>query len=201
MTLTLFLLPIISAFIGSFVNWLAIEIFFHPRLPTRILGVTFQGIFPKRQKQLLLKLAELVGSEMLSFEALEQKISGPENVTKILPFLETHIDTFLREKLTTEIPMLGMLIGDKTIAQVKAVFMKELQSLFPLLMKEYLGSLKKDLDLPAMISEKLNKFSSARIEEILRQTMRFELRFFIIIGAVLGFAIGMLQLFLTILTK
>src|SRR4051812_36198904 len=130
MTLTLILLPVISAFIGWFTNWIAIKMLFHPREPKKILGVTFQGIFPKRQQQFAMKLGKLVSSELLSFADIEQKISDPENVTKLLPVLEAHIDTFLREKLTAEIPMIGMLIGDKTIGQVKGVFIKELEALF-----------------------------------------------------------------------
>src|SRR3954468_24697408 len=107
MTWTLILIPIISAFIGWFTNWIAIKMLFHPREPKKILGVTFQGIFPKRQKQFAAKLGKLVSSELLSFSDIEQKIADPGNVNKIMPLLETHIDTFLREKLTVEIPMIG----------------------------------------------------------------------------------------------
>lgn len=84
--------------------------------------------------------------EPLSFSEIEQKISDPANVEKILPLLEVHIDTFLREKLTAEIPMMGMLIGGKTISQVKGVFMKELKELFPVLMRQYMTILQHTSD-------------------------------------------------------
>jgi uncharacterized membrane protein YheB (UPF0754 family) len=198
MNWTLICIPIISAFIGWFTNWIAIKMLFHPREPKKIIGITFQGIFPKRQQQFALKLGKLVSTELLSFADIEQKISDPENVSKVLPLLETHIDTFLREKLTAEIPMLGMLIGDKTIAQVKGVFIKELEKLFPLLMRQYMTSLKSELDLEKIVIEKVGKFSSNKLEEILNQIMSTEFRFVEIIGAVLGFIIGLVQVFLTI---
>lgn len=201
MTWTLILIPVISAFIGWFTNWIAIKMLFHPREPKKIIGITFQGIFPKRQQQFATKLGKLVSSELLSFGDIEEKITHPENVAKILPVLETHIDTFLREKLTAEIPMLGMLIGDKTIAQVKGVFIKELEELFPILMKQYMNTLQHDLDLEKIVIEKVGNFSSNKLEEILNQIMSTEFRFVEIIGAVLGFIIGMLQVFLTIITK
>src|SRR3982751_2315218 len=113
MNWTLILLPIISAFIGWFTNWIAIKMLFHPREPKKILGITFHGIFPKRQQQFAMKLGKLVSNELLSFSELEQKISDPANVEKLLPALEAHIDTFLKEKLPVQIPMLGMLIGEK----------------------------------------------------------------------------------------
>ena len=201
MTWTLILIPIISAFIGWFTNWIAIKMLFHPREPKKILGITFQGIFPKRQQQFAMKLGKLVSSELLSFADIEQKISDPENVSKLMPLLEAHIDTFLREKLTAEIPMLGMLIGDKTIGQVKGVFIKELQELFPVLMKQYMTTLEKELDLEKIVVEKVGNFSSNKLEEILNQIMSTEFRFVEIIGAVLGFIIGLLQVFLTMATK
>src|SRR3954471_7792959 len=201
MTWTIILLPVISAFIGWFTNWIAIKMLFHPREPKKIFGITFQGIFPKRQKQFAIKLGKLVSSELLSFSEIEQKISDPENVTRILPLLEAHIDTFLREKLPTAIPMIGMLIGDKTISQVKGVFIKELEELFPILMKQYMTTLQHDLDLEKIVVEKVGRFSSDKLEEILNQIMSTEFRFVEIIGAVLGFIIGLLQVLLTIATR
>ncbi len=196
----LVLIPLISAFIGWFTNWIAIKMLFHPKEPKKILGITFQGIFPKRQQQFATKLGKLVSNELLSFAELEQKITNPVNIKKILPILEKHIDTFLREKLTAQIPMLGMLIGDKTIGQVKEVFLKELEELFPVAMKQYMAALEHDLDLEKIVISKVSSFSSNKLEDILYQIMLAEFRFVEIIGAVLGFIIGVVQVLITLAT-
>jgi uncharacterized membrane protein YheB (UPF0754 family) len=201
MNWVLILIPFISAFIGWFTNWIAIKMLFHPRVPKKILGITFHGIFPKRQQQFAMKLGKLVSSELLSFDDIEKKIANPQNVEKIMPVLEAHIDTFLKEKLTAQIPMLAMFVGEKTIAQVKGVFMTELQELFPVLMKQYMNTLQKELDLEQIVTEKVGKFSSDKLEEILNQIMSTEFRFVEIIGGVLGFLIGIVQVLLTLLTK
>ena len=200
MNWTFLLIPVISAFIGWFTNWIAIKMLFHPREPKKILGITFHGIFPKRQKQFAMKLGKLVSNELLSFSEIEQKISNPANVEKILPLLETHIDTFLKEKLVTEIPMIGMLIGEKTISQVKGVFMRELEELFPILMKQYMTTLESELNLETIVIDKVGSFSSDKLEEILNQIMSTEFRFVEIIGAVLGFIIGLVQVLITVAT-
>lgn len=198
MNLWLVLIPFISAFIGWFTNWIAIKMLFHPREPQKILGITFQGIFPKRQEQFATKLGKLVSNELLSFNEIEQKIINPENVQKILPILEAHIDTFLRVKLTAQIPMLGMLIGDKTVGQVKEVFLKELEELFPVMMKQYMTTLENDLDLEKIVIDKVSTFSSDKLADILYQIMAAEFRFVEIVGAVLGFIIGMIQVLITL---
>jgi uncharacterized membrane protein YheB (UPF0754 family) len=200
MKITLLLIPVISAFIGWFTNWIAIKMLFHPKLPVKVLGITFHGIFPKRQKQFAEKLGKLVSQELLSFSDIEKKISNPENIEKLMPYVETHIDHFLRVKLAEEMPMISMFIGDKTINQMKAVFIKELQTLFPSIMENYMGQLEKDLDLEKIVTDKVSGFSSDKLEEILQAIMSKEFRFVEIIGGVLGFMIGLLQVFLTILS-
>ena len=200
MKITLILIPVISAFIGWFTNWIAIKMLFHPKVPVKILGITFHGIFPKRQKQFAEKLGKLVSQELLSFSDIEQKISNPDNIEKLMPYVETHIDHFLRVKLAEEMPMIGMFIGDKTINQMKAVFIKELQTLFPSIMENYMAQLEKDLDLEKIVIDKVSGFSSDKLEEILQAIMSKEFRFVEIIGGVLGFIIGLLQVLLTILS-
>lgn len=196
----LLLIPIISAFIGWFTNWIAIKMLFHPRQPKRILGFTLHGIFPKRQQQFAEKLGRLVSSELLSFSDIESKITSKENLDKIMPHVETHIDSFIRNKLSDTFPLISMFIGDKTINQLKDGFMKELQQIFPELMQKYMGNLKKDLDLEQIVIQKVQGFSSDKLEAVLNDIMKKEFFFVEIIGGVLGFVIGVLQVLLTFLT-
>ncbi len=190
-------IPLISAFIGWFTNWIAIKMLFHPRLPVKVLGLTIQGIFPKRQHQFAQKLGKLVSEELLSFKDIEAKITDGSNLKQVMPIVETHIDNFLRNKLAAEMPIISMFIGDKTIEQLKSVFMKELESLFPILMTSYMEKLKHELDLEAIVTEKVSNFSSDKLEEILQAIMSKEFRFIEVIGAILGFLIGIVQVFIT----
>jgi uncharacterized membrane protein YheB (UPF0754 family) len=196
----LFTLPVISAFIGWVTNWVAIKMLFHPREPKKFLGITFQGIFPKRQQQFAEKLGKLVSAEFLSFDDIEQKISSPENLKQIMPMIENHIDDFLRTRLSNEMPVISMFIGDKTITKLKEAFMKEIETLFPQVMKQYAANLKTELDLEQIVISKVSAFSSDKLEEVLYQIMSKEFRFVEIIGAVLGFLIGAIQVLITILS-
>ena len=196
----IFLIPLISAFIGWVTNWVAIKMLFHPRQPKKILGITFHGIFPKRQQQFAEKLGKLVSAEFLSFDDIEQKISDPDNLKKIMPMIENHIDDFLRNRLSNEMPVISMFIGDKTINKLKEAFMKEIELLFPVVMKQYASNLKNELDLEHIVITKVSGFSSDKLEEVLNQIMSKEFRFVEIIGAVIGFIIGFVQVIITQLT-
>jgi uncharacterized membrane protein YheB (UPF0754 family) len=195
----LYTIPFISAFIHWLTIWMALKLLFHPRQPKKILGFTLHGVFPKRQRQIAESLGRIVGQELLSFDDIEKTITNPANVERILPLAEEHIDSFLRVKLKETMPMISMFIGDKTIEQLKTVFMKELADLFPVIMKNYVSHLKNDLDLEKIVVDKIANFSSDRLETMLNQILTKEFRFVEVIGAALGFFIGLLQIFLTLL--
>jgi uncharacterized membrane protein YheB (UPF0754 family) len=194
-------IPFISAFIHWLTIWMALKLLFHPRHPKKILGITFHGVFPKRQQQIAESLGRIVGQELLSFGDIEQAITHPDNVRRILPLAEEHIDNFLRTKLKEQMPMISMFIGDKTIGQLKTVFMKELEDLFPVIMKNYVANLRHDLDLERIVVQKIASFSADRLETMLNEFLTKEFRFVEIIGAALGFLIGALQILFTLLMK
>ncbi len=196
----LLLIPVISAFIGWLTNLVAIKMLFHPRNPIKILGFTIQGIFPKRQKQFAEKLGKMVSEELLSFAEIEAQLTASENLSKLTPLIEEHLDNFLRNKLSSEMPVISAFIGEKTIVKLKAVFLEELNSLFPTLMKQYARHLEEDLDLEKIVVDKVSNFSSDKLEAVLFQIMSKEFRFVEIIGAILGFLIGLLQVGITLLT-
>lgn len=174
---------------------------FHPREPKKIFGITFQGIFPKRQQTLAANLGKLVSDEFLSFTDIEEKISNPQNLKQVMPVIDAHIENFLRRKLPDEMPVISMFIGDKTINRMKAVFIRELEELFPALMKQFTGNMKNELDLEHIVYTKVSAFSSDKLEEILYQIMSKEFRFVEILGGIIGFLIGLLQIFISEFTR
>ena len=94
-----------------------------------------------------------------------------------------------------------MLIGDKTINQLKEAFLQELESLFPVLMKNYMNKIQEDLDLEKIVTEKVANFSSSKLEDILNQITKKEFKFLEIIGGVFGLFIGIAQVLVAYLAK
>lgn len=190
------LLPLISAFIGWFTNWIAIKMLFHPREPKRFLGFTIQGIFPKRQQQFAQKLGSMVARELVNFDEIAAKIADPAQLEKVKPFISEHIDNFLQHKLAEKLPVLSMFIGPSTLAPIKEGLMEEIDLLLPQLMQRYASDLSATVDIGQMVSEKVEKFSSDRLEQLLVAIMSKEFRFVEIVGAVLGLLIGIVQIIL-----
>ena len=191
---------LISGFTGWITTWIAIKMLFHPRNPITFLGLTIQGIFPKNQRVIAEKLGQVVGKELLSFDEIEQKITNPENLQKLRPDIEAHIDNFLRNKLNEVFPM-AQLMGEKTLLQLKQAFLDELESLFPILMKSYMNKLEHDLDLEKIVTEKVAGFSSGKLEDILNQITKKEFKFLEVIGGLFGLLIGVAQVLVGYFTR
>lgn len=193
----LFLIPVVSAFIGWITNWIAIKMLFHPKQPRRFLGITIQGIFPKRQKHIAQKLGSIVANDLLQVHEITANITQEENLKSLTPFIETHIDGFLKTKLKEKLPIVSMFVGDNMLQKIKEGLMEEIEVLLPQLITQYADQLEEKLDIQSMVAEKITNFSSDKLETMLVSILQKEFRFIELIGAVLGFMIGLIQVLLT----
>lgn len=199
MNYILFILPIVAALIGWIINSIVISMLFRPYQPKKIPGVTIQGVFPKRQQQLAEKLGKFASAEFGSFDAIEQKISDPKNLEKVMPLIEEHVDDFLRVKLGKEMPVISMFIGNKTIDSLKKVFMQEIKELFPQVMNQFAANIKAGFDIEQLVTSKIAGIPPNKLEKTLRQAMSKEFRYIKVLGAVTGLIIGIIQSLIIIL--
>jgi hypothetical protein len=116
----LWLIPILTGCLGWFLIWLFVKSFFFP-----IDGIQF-GKFT--WKAPVYHLLEKLPLESFVADASQHSFEA------VAPFIDKQLEDFFRNKLGAKMPMIAMFIGDKTIAQLKSIFMEELQSLFPQLM-------------------------------------------------------------------
>ncbi len=191
--------PFIAAFTGWFTTWIAIYLLFHPREPRRFLGITIQGIFPKRQKQVAAKLGSVVAKEFIHFDEIAVLLKDPAQLEKLTPTIERHLDSFLHVKLKEKLPVISMFVGEGTMQKIKEGMMEEIALLLPEIIHQYTDSLSAKIDIEKMVTEKVSNFSSDKLEEILLSVMKKEFRFIELIGGVLGFVIGLIQMGLSVL--
>src|ERR1044072_1676359 len=187
------IIPVTSAFIGWVTNRLAVTMLFRPKNPVRVLGFTVQGIFPNRQPQFAQQIGALVSRELVSFNKIESKLTSEDNIKKIMPVAEVHVDDFLRNKLKVAFPMIGMLIGEKTIETLKGIFMQELETIFPVIIKGYVQNLQQDLDLEQMAANKIANLSADKLETAMYNGLKKELRAAAFFFGLIGFLIGLIQ--------
>ena len=192
----LYLLPILASLIGWTTNYLAIKMLFYPHQPKKILGLTFQGVFPKRQAQIAEKLGDLVANELFSIKDVAQKIEDLSTQPEALEEVGKRIEKTIRGKLISAFPMLSMFLSDEMIEKVTNLFKGELEDFLRVSAQGLAVKMEESVDIQALVREKVQAFSSNKIEELLLGFMEQEFRFIEKIGAVLGFLIGCVQVVL-----
>ena len=194
----LFLLPLIAALIGWATNYLAIKMLFHPREPKKILGLSVQGVFPKRQNQIAEKLGTLVANELFSMKDIGQRIEELSTQPEAMEEVGKRIEKTIRGKLISAFPMLSMFLSDDMIEKVTNLFKGELEDFMKASASGLALKMEESIDVEALVREKVSTFSSDKVEELLIGFMEQEFRFIEKIGAVLGFFIGCVQVALVV---
>lgn len=77
--------------------------------------------------------------------------------------------------------------------------MEEIEAMLPQVINKYTSGLKAKIDVERMVTEKVEKFSSDKLEEILNSVMKKEFRLIEGICGVFGFIIGLLQMLLSLI--
>jgi hypothetical protein len=120
----LLLLPLLVASFGWLISWGFIKLLFFPHQSIRMGGKQWQSLFAKKAGQ-------------ISISQLLPELTQADSFQKILPFIDAKLDEFFKERLVQKMPIISMFIGDKTIAQLKEVFLEELAQIFPSLLSEF----------------------------------------------------------------
>ncbi len=192
-----FLLPIIAAGIGWVTNYLAVKMLFHPRREIRVAGIRFHGVFPKRQKMLAERLGEIVSEELFSIDEVTGKLGEIAASDEVSGLVADRIEKTIRNKLVKSFPMLSMFLTDDMVEKVTGLFLTDLKDMLEEVAGEIGAKLEKEIDVKATVREKVAGFSTDKLEEMLFSIMKKEFRFIEVVGAVLGFLIGSVQVLLT----
>jgi hypothetical protein len=119
--MNLIIAPIMSAILGWLISWLFIKAIF----------MSWNGGVKK-----IINAMDV--EQMITTEACLNEFETA------LPMIDTQFDQFFKQKLGEKMPMISMFIGEKTVSQLKEVFIEELKLLFPSLVHQFIEHAKYD---------------------------------------------------------
>lgn len=187
--LIIILIPIISALIGWFTNYIAIKSLFRPYKKVSFLGFTFQGVLSKRREKLAKKIAKVVASYLFSIRDIEEKIKEPKSLNQLTLGLKKVVDKHIVVNLPVMIkPMAEPLVNN--------ILDKEGEHIIVSLAQEFISYLEKGLDVEQLVEEKLLAYDIKNLEVIIMGIARDEFKYIEILGAVIGFIVGLFQVIL-----
>lgn len=198
-TIVLILTPFITAGIGWFTNWVAIQMLFHPREPMRVFFWKWQGLIPRRQEQLAAEAAEIIEREIMQQHMIVHEIRKIE----LGPYLEEAAHKVVWERVGPQlkaIPLLGGFINEGMLAKFEVIAAASMKEEAGPLMEKVATQFEASVNLKQLIEDNIAAFDLERLEAIVNEVARREFRTIERLGAVLGFLIGCLQLLILLLS-
>lgn len=188
-------IPVISASIGWFTNYLAVKMLLHPIEPISILGFKIQGVIPKRHQDLAEKIAEAITADFLTEDDLVRLVGSVD----MKPMLEDLIRRKWDEKIDdvlSVMPMIQMFLPADKLESIRDKLIVAFTEDADKTAEGLARSLSEKVDLGSVIHKNVMEFDLAKIEAIVEKIAEKEFRFVERLGGLIGFLIGGIQVLL-----
>ena len=165
MELKFILPPLIGAAIGWFTNFVAIKLLFRPHTPVSILGLSVQGLIPKRRSQIARSMAETIESELLSsqdFAAILDSIDWKGEVEHVIEELVEHK---LSSERVSKIPIIGF-VSENLRTQIKYLITKEILTQIEKKKVGFKEKLESSIDVRGVVTERIDKLDLVKVRGV-----------------------------------
>ncbi len=182
----------IGALIGWITNLLAIKLLFKPYdvIEIPIIKLKVQGLIPKRKAEIARSIGQTIQEELLSLEEIIEQFVSQQNNQEIIDLIKVKINEIVSSRLPSIIPSA---FKEKIVGYINDVIDDEAGVLINNTMEKMIHRATASIDLAAMIEARVLEFPMDKLEEVVLKIAQDELKHIEILGAVLGFAIGLLQ--------
>ncbi len=192
-TPSIILIPTIAALIGWITNFIAIRMLFRPRTPINLGVCTLHGLVPKRQAEIARSIGDVVARDLISHDDITSVLKLPETKGKISSEIEQEIDGFIRG-FAEQNPMVGMFLQGEALIKVRSALITQLEERTPRLIEHVITAVEDKVDFQKIVESKVATLELDRLEELINRVASRELRTIELLGGVLGFLVGILQL-------
>lgn len=192
------IMPIFGGFIGWFTDWLALRMIFRPHYPTKYFFGLFewQGLFLKRKEEVCAHYGQLMTDKILTPHAMiEAVLTGP---------LSDHLFSLIHREVKLSIdqqagllkPIVVFAVGSHNYTEMKKSVSNNIMQRLPETMKYIEKYAEEAMDIKNTLVEKMRQMTVEEFEQLLRPAFQQDEWKLIAVGAVLGFLVGELQVFI-----
>ncbi len=184
--------PFAGAAIGWLTNYVAIKLLFRPHHPVRFMGFTFQGLIPKRRREIARSIATTIEKELLSSKDLAAALDGIDLKEEVERTVEEVIDHRFRSEKVKKIPLIG-LVSDNLLYHVKYLVSKEILLQIDRRKQDMGRKFAEKLNVKDILASRIDRLDVKRFEGLLTEFISRELRHIEWLGGIMGFLIGLAQ--------
>ncbi|GAA6185079.1 MULTISPECIES: DUF445 domain-containing protein [Alteromonadaceae] len=190
------ILPLGGLIVGYATNWIAIKIIFEPKQPIRLFGITFQGMFLKRQKEVSEVYSEIIEKKLINSKNITEIVLHGSGSEQLLELIELHVNDAIERYVAIAQPYFALGVGSKQYYRMKAL---AVQLIFDSSDKylQYAYEYANDaLRVGDDLCARMQLLTPEEFEGVLRPAYQADEWKLIVVGAVLGMIAGFMQLYL-----
>ncbi|WP_431877158.1 DUF445 domain-containing protein [Amycolatopsis sacchari] len=186
-------LPVFGGCIGLFTDWLAIKLIFLPREPVRVLGLTLQGKFQRRRREVAREYGEVIAREVLTTRNLLDAILRGPRADQMVAMVRRVVSRAVDEQAGR---LVSLTVGALRLRELKTAAADRAVALLPDTVRHAEGYLTGAMDVAHVVERRMLALSPRQYENLLRPAFRQEEWKLIAVGGVIGFLVGELQVLL-----
>ena len=144
---------------------------FRPLLPTTILGITFQGVFIKRQPEVTEDYSRIVAEEMITpRNVLEALLDGPFSDV-LFQMIQGNVTTIVDEQLGRGRTLTVLAVGSHRYQALKTRMAKEILAEIPRNMDDTLAYAERSFNVRQMVREKIRAMTPAQFRRLVAASL------------------------------
>lgn len=191
---SIFIMPAFGFFTGLASDWLAIHMLFRPVEPKRYFGLfRWQGMLYSERGQITKDYSKVVAKDLFSSEVLfEAVLTGPGS-DRLFLMVEREVAKAIDEEAGIAQPVVQLAVGTRRYQALKETVARHVVERAPELVRKAEDYAMRTLAVEHTIADKMSQLTDDQYEAILRPAFKDDEWLVILIGALLGFAVGELQ--------
>lgn len=189
--------PIGGAAVGYATNWIALKVIFEPLEPKKIGPFTFIGIFLKRQAEVSVVFSTIIAQKVLTMQNIVGTMfSGPDG-DRTQRLIADSLRPVIDRTVGIARPMMRVAVGSHYESITTDIAAGTVTTAVDALTDEQFVT-GRQARLAELMAERMKVLPSREFAEMLRSAFKQDEWILIAVGAVLGFAAGLLQVAVTL---
>ena len=190
------ILPLFGLLVGYATNWLALKLIFNPIEPFSFLGVTYQGLFIKRQNEVSKEYAYMLAHDIFTFDRIFASIITGPTKDRFVNLIANHANHAIDEAAGLSKPVITLVAGKRSYEKIKNIAIDKTLKELPNSVKPVFPYAEKAMDLENIFRTRMQKLPPRDFVDFLRPVFQEDELKLILVGAVLGMGAGIGQLFI-----
>ena len=190
------MLPAFGGFVGFFSDWIALQMMFRPLRPKKIMGFTLQGLFIKRQNEVAADYAALISKQLLTSRNMMEELFSGTHSARVIELVSRHVKQEIDLQAGIVRPLVVYAMGGEKYQRLKEQVATRIMAQLPETMKHVESYAEDAMDVRNTLVMRMQQLTPEEFEGMLRPAFKEDEWSLIIVGAVLGFLVGEMQIHL-----